>query len=64
MSHLLDSAPKRVTICEVGPRDGLQNEAVPISTEDKIRFCDLLSDAERRGWLSRAGASGIHPTFR
>jgi isopropylmalate/homocitrate/citramalate synthase len=45
MNHPLDSAPKRVTICEVGPRDGLQNEAVPISTEDKIRFCDLLSDA-------------------
>ena len=45
MNHLLDAAPKRVTICEVGPRDGLQNEAVPISAEDKIRFCDLLSDA-------------------
>jgi hydroxymethylglutaryl-CoA lyase len=45
MNHPLDSAPKRVTICEVGPRDGLQNEAVPISTEDKIHFCDLLSDA-------------------
>src|SRR5665213_396885 len=41
----LARTPTRVTICEVGPRDGLQNEAVPISTEDKIRFCDLLSDA-------------------
>ena len=45
MNHPLDSAPKHVTICEVGPRDGLQNEAVPIAAEDKIRFCDLLSDA-------------------
>ena len=45
MNHPLDAAPERVTICEVGPRDGLQNEAVPISTEDKITFCDLLSDA-------------------
>ncbi len=41
----LATLPKRVTICEVGPRDGLQNEAAPIAAEDKIRFCDLLSDA-------------------
>src|SRR6202035_2710534 len=45
MNNALRPAPERVTICEVGPRDGLQNEATPISTEDKIRFCDLLSDA-------------------
>jgi isopropylmalate/homocitrate/citramalate synthase len=45
MKNLSAAAPRRVTICEVGPRDGLQNESVPISTEDKIRFCDLLSDA-------------------
>ena len=37
--------PGRVTICEVGPRDGLQNESTPIAADDKIRFCDLLSDA-------------------
>jgi hydroxymethylglutaryl-CoA lyase len=37
--------PKRVTIVEVGPRDGLQNEAVRIPTADKIRFVDLLSAA-------------------
>ena len=45
MNNPLAAAPRRVTICEVGPRDGLQNESVPVSTEDKIRFCDLLSDA-------------------
>jgi hydroxymethylglutaryl-CoA lyase len=45
VTNPLAAAPKRVTICEVGPRDGLQNEATPVSTEDKIRFCDLLSDA-------------------
>lgn len=33
-----------VTIYEVGPRDGLQNEARPIATEAKIRLVDLLSD--------------------
>lgn len=34
--------PKSVLICEVGPRDGLQNEK-PISTEAKIKFIDLLT---------------------
>src|SRR5258707_8349754 len=37
--------PKRVTIVEVGPRDGLQNESVLVSTADKIAFVDLLSAA-------------------
>lgn len=32
-----------VTICEVGPRDGLQNESMLVSTEDKVRLIDLLS---------------------
>lgn len=37
--------PQRVTIVEVGPRDGLQNEKAPIATADKIAFVDRLSDA-------------------
>src|SRR6266704_2602780 len=36
---------KHVTIVEVGPRDGLQNEHVTISTGDKIAFVDRLSAA-------------------
>jgi hydroxymethylglutaryl-CoA lyase len=36
---------KQVTIVEVGPRDGLQNERVSISTADKIEFVNRLSDA-------------------
>jgi hydroxymethylglutaryl-CoA lyase len=32
-----------LTIVEVGPRDGLQNERAHISTDDKVRFVDLLS---------------------
>ena len=39
------AAPRRVTICEVGPRDGLQNEPEAIAVDDKVRFCDLLSAA-------------------
>ena len=36
---------ERVTLFEVGPRDGLQNEARQIATADKIRLIDLLSAA-------------------
>lgn len=36
--------PLSVRIVEVGPRDGLQNEAIPLSTDDKIRMIDLLSE--------------------
>ncbi|HSN29853.1 MAG TPA: hydroxymethylglutaryl-CoA lyase [Kofleriaceae bacterium] len=34
--------PPEVTIYEVGPRDGLQNEARNVPTADKIRFIDAL----------------------
>jgi hydroxymethylglutaryl-CoA lyase len=36
---------KRVTVVEVGPRDGLQNEAVLVPTAAKIEFIDRLSAA-------------------
>jgi hydroxymethylglutaryl-CoA lyase len=36
---------ERVEIFEVGPRDGLQNEAARIATRDKIAFVNLLSGA-------------------
>ena len=40
------SAPaKRVTVVEVGPRDGLQNEAAALSVDDRVEFCDRLLDA-------------------
>ncbi len=38
--------PPVVTVVEVGPRDGLQNEAAHIATADKIAFIDRLSAAE------------------
>ena len=37
--------PHSVTIVEVGPRDGLQNEAASIATADKVAFVDRLSQA-------------------
>ncbi|MDU8324709.1 hydroxymethylglutaryl-CoA lyase [Pseudomonas syringae pv. actinidiae] len=36
---------QKVNIVEVGPRDGLQNEAQPISIEDKVRLVDELTAA-------------------
>jgi hypothetical protein len=39
----LSAYPKRVRIVEVGPRDGLQNETRPLSTEFKINFINQLS---------------------
>jgi hydroxymethylglutaryl-CoA lyase len=35
----------RVEIFEVGPRDGLQNEARPIPTAEKVALIDMLSGA-------------------
>jgi hydroxymethylglutaryl-CoA lyase len=36
--------PNFVTIFEMGARDGLQNEGARISTDDKVRYIDLLSE--------------------
>jgi len=50
--------PQRVTIVEVGPRDGLQNEAARIPTDVKVRFIDLLSAA---GLPVIEATSFVHP---
>jgi isopropylmalate/homocitrate/citramalate synthase len=42
---VIHQQPDRVTVVEVGPRDGLQNEKGVVATADKIRFIDLLSAA-------------------
>ena len=57
--------PPRVSIVEVGPRDGLQNEQSLITTADKIAFVDRLSAAGHRAievsafvsprWVPRMG---------
>lgn len=46
MANINSSAlPKSVKIVEVGPRDGLQNEKLQISAEDKIALIEQLADA-------------------
>jgi hydroxymethylglutaryl-CoA lyase len=37
---------RRITVVEVGPRDGLQNERAAVSTADKIEFVNRLSAAQ------------------
>jgi hydroxymethylglutaryl-CoA lyase len=36
---------EKIKITEVGPRDGLQNESKTVSTEDKAKFIELLTQA-------------------
>jgi len=40
--------PSHVTLVEVGPRDGLQNEARPVPTADKVRLVHRLQAAGLR----------------
>ncbi|QBG37629.1 hydroxymethylglutaryl-CoA lyase [Litorilituus sediminis] len=40
-----NNLPTKVKIVEVGPRDGLQNEAKLISAEDKIKLIEALANA-------------------
>ena len=52
--------PDHVTLFEMGPRDGLQNEARTIATSDKIRLVDLLTDA---GFEKIEAASFVSPKW-
>jgi hydroxymethylglutaryl-CoA lyase len=49
--------PGQVSLREVGPRDGLQNEE-PVPTQDKIRLVDALS---RTGVMRIEAVSFVHP---
>ncbi|MEN9416841.1 MAG: hypothetical protein RI988_461 [Pseudomonadota bacterium] len=40
--------PARVTLVDVGPRDGLQNEAAPVATADKVALVHALQAAGLR----------------
>jgi len=42
---VLGPYPSRVTVYEVGPRDGLQNESTVVPVEAKVLYVDLLSEA-------------------
>lgn len=50
--------PKQVEIIEVGPRDGLQNEATFVATEQKKQFIEKLAQV---GFSRIETASFVHP---
>ncbi len=55
---LQNSLPKHIKLVEVGPRDGLQNEANPIASTDKIAFVKSLADA---GLTDIEATAFVHP---
>ena len=56
----LVGVPPRVTIHEVGPRDGLQNEPSIVSVDVKAQFIDRLADA---GLSVIEATSLVHPRW-
>src|SRR3954468_10028120 len=51
---------KKIRIKEVGPRDGLQNENIFISTADKVQFIEKLSTS---GLDYLEVSSFVHPNW-
>ena len=67
--------PARVTVVEVGPRDGLQNEAAALTVDDRVAFSQALLDAGLRvvevgsfvspKWVPQmAGSDEVHRRLR
>lgn len=52
--------PKSVQIKEVGPRDGLQNESKWVSTDDKVKWINMLSET---GVSEIEYSSFVHPKW-
>ncbi|WP_431898758.1 hydroxymethylglutaryl-CoA lyase [Nonomuraea sp. bgisy101] len=60
MPYAMDGLPERVTVYEVGPRDGLQNEKAVVPVEVKAAFIDRLADA---GHSVIEATSFVHPKW-
>jgi hydroxymethylglutaryl-CoA lyase len=58
--YAVPGLPQHVTIYEVGPRDGLQNEATPVPTEVKAELIERLLDA---GLPVVEATSFVHPRW-
>jgi hydroxymethylglutaryl-CoA lyase len=54
------SMPRAVRLCEVGPRDGLQNEKALVPTDVKVALIDRLSDA---GFAAIEATSFVSPKW-
>jgi hydroxymethylglutaryl-CoA lyase len=55
-----EGLPERVTVYEVGPRDGLQNESAIVDVEVKAEFIRRLADA---GLTTIETTSFVHPKW-
>ncbi|GFR52331.1 hypothetical protein Agub_g14871 [Astrephomene gubernaculifera] len=60
ISTLQNGLPATVTIYEVGPRDGLQNEPKTIPTDVKVNFINMLTDA---GFKAIEATSFVSPKW-
>ncbi|MFI6923094.1 hydroxymethylglutaryl-CoA lyase [Nonomuraea spiralis] len=60
MAYRMEGLPERVTVYEVGPRDGLQNESAIVPVEVKAEFIDRLADA---GHTVVEATSFVHPKW-
>ena len=60
ITEVVGSIPSRVTIYEVGPRDGLQNESALVPTEVKVEFVRRLLAA---GLPIVEATSFVHPRW-
>ncbi|GAG51001.1 unnamed protein product, partial [marine sediment metagenome] len=54
------NTPRSISIFEVGPRDGLQNEPEFVPTEKKIEFVNMLTAA---GCKKIEATSFVHPKW-
>ncbi|MFC5819777.1 hydroxymethylglutaryl-CoA lyase [Nonomuraea harbinensis] len=59
-AYPMEGLPQQVTVYEVGPRDGLQNEAAIVPVEVKAEFIDRLADA---GHKVIEATSFVHPKW-
>ncbi|MFG2073204.1 hydroxymethylglutaryl-CoA lyase [Nonomuraea maritima] len=60
MPYRMQGLPRQVTIYEVGPRDGLQNESAVVPVEVKAEFIGRLADA---GHKVIEATSFVHPRW-
>ncbi|NUO96568.1 MAG: hydroxymethylglutaryl-CoA lyase [Nonomuraea sp.] len=60
MPYRMEGLPERVTVYEVGPRDGLQNESAIVPVEVKAEFVGRLADA---GHTVIEATSFVHPKW-
>ena len=65
MPYPMEGLPQQVTIYEVGPRDGLQNESAVVPVEVKLEFLDRLAAVDDPSLIELfAGIGRAHRAHR